>query len=54
MSVKEAKKILIEDADDMTDDDVANLVDDAEKLARILLDIYIEKKLKDSKNIDVS
>lgn len=50
MSVKEARKILGKDAEKMTDDEVAKLIEDVDELAKLALRVA-EERVKDGKNI---
>ena len=46
MSVKEARKLLGKDAKDMTDEQVAKLIEDVDELAKIALEVAKRKRLE--------
>ena len=46
MSVKEARKLLGNDHKNMTDDEVANLIEQLHELAKLSLDMAREQRLK--------
>jgi len=46
MSVKEARKLLGEEAKAMTDEQVAKLVEDVDELAKIALEVVKRKRLE--------
>lgn len=45
LSIKQARKILGSEANELTDEQVEKLVDDLHDLAVLILDIYQEKKI---------
>lgn len=47
MTVEEARKRLKSTVKDMTDEEVEKLIQDLEALARLCMDMYLEKKRKE-------
>lgn len=47
MSVKEARKLLGKEAENMSDEQVAKLIEDTHELAKLALQLVKEKRLKE-------